>query len=88
MTLKKVNTNDMLQLRRFFKAISPYVCLLCVESGEMVDHIFLHCPLSLGLWHIPFSLVHMDWVSPRSICDMMLISYKRLGNSSGDKVLW
>ena len=54
----------------------------------MVDHIFLHCPLSLGLWHIPFSLVHMDWVSPRSICDMMLISYKRLGNSSGDKVLW
>ena len=23
--------------------------LLHMESGEMVDHIFLHCPLSLGL---------------------------------------
>ena len=39
----------MLQLRRSYKALSSDVCLLCMESGETVDHIFLHCPLSLGL---------------------------------------
>ena len=48
-TLKKVNTIDMLQLKRSYKALSPDVYLLCMESGETVDHIFLHCPLSLEL---------------------------------------
>ena len=27
----KVNTNDMLQLRRSYNALSPDVCLLCME---------------------------------------------------------
>ena len=78
----------MLQLRRSYKALSPDVRLLCMESGETVDHIFLHYPLSLGLWYRLFSLAHMDQVPPRSICDMMIISYKGLGNSSRGKVLW
>ena len=62
-------------------------CLLCMESGETVDYIFLHCPLSLGLWHRLFSLAHMDWVPSRTICDMMIISYGGLRNSSRGKVL-
>ena len=65
-----------------------FVCLLCMESGEMVDHIFLHCPLSLRLWHKLFNLVHMDWVPPRSICDMIIISCRGLRNSNRGKVLW
>ena len=48
----------------------------------------LHFPLSLGLWHRLLSLAHMDWVSLRSVCDMMIISYKRLGSTSRGKVLW
>ena len=78
----------MLQLRRSYKALNLDVCLLCIESGKTVDHIFLHWPLSLGLWHRLFSLVHVDWVPPRSICDMMSISYRGLGNTSRGKVLW
>ena len=62
--LEKVNTNDMLQLRRSYKALSLDACLSCMENGETVNHIFLHCPLSLGLWYILFSLAHMDWVPP------------------------
>lgn len=54
----------------------------------MVDHIFLHCPLSLRLWHKLFNLVHMDWVLPRSICDMIIISCRGLRNSNRGKVLW
>ncbi|RVW48602.1 Callose synthase 9 [Vitis vinifera] len=34
--LKKANTNDMIQLRRSYKALSLDVCLLCMESGEMI----------------------------------------------------
>ncbi|KAL6323283.1 hypothetical protein AAG906_029290 [Vitis piasezkii] len=31
--------------------------------------------------------VHVDWVPPKSICDMMSISYRGLGNTSRGKVL-
>ena len=46
--LKKANTNDMIQLRRSYKALSLDVCLLCMESGEMVDHIFFTLPIEFG----------------------------------------
>ena len=78
----------MLQLRRSYKTLSFDVCLLCMENDETVDHIFLHCLLSLGLWHRLFSLAYMDWVSPRSICETIVISYKGLGSTNRDKVLW
>ena len=54
----------------------------------MVDHIFLHCQLSMGLWHILFSLVHLDWASSRNICNMMFILYRGLRNTSRGKELW
>ena len=59
-----------------------------MESGKIVDHIFLYCPLILGLWHRLFSLVHVDWVPPRSICNIMNVSYRGLGNTNTGKVLW
>ncbi|RVW50798.1 hypothetical protein CK203_076873 [Vitis vinifera] len=48
------------------------------KQGESADHIFLHCSVSLGLWHRLFQLAKMDWVPPRSISDMMSINYKGL----------
>ena len=51
---KKVSTNDMLQLRRPFKAFSPDWCILYRGSSEMIDHLFLRCPITLGLWHRSF----------------------------------
>ena len=50
-THKKVNTNDMLQVRRPYKALSPDICILCIKHGESADHLFLHCSLTIGLWH-------------------------------------
>ena len=46
---KKVNTNDLLQLRRPYKALSPDICKLCMNHGESTDHLFLHCSLTMGL---------------------------------------
>ena len=53
----KVNTNDKLQLRRPYKALCPQWCILCRGNGESIDHLFLHCPVTIGLWHRLFNLV-------------------------------
>ena len=88
MALKTVNTNDMLQLRRSYKDLSPNVCLLCVESSEVVDHIFFTLPIKFGAMAQTIQLGSYGLVPPRSICNMMSISYKGLGNMSRGKVLW
>ena len=88
MTHKKVNTNDLLQLRRPYKALSPDICKLCMKQRESTDHLFLHCSLSMGLWHKLFQLAKMDWAPPRSILDMMSINYKGFGTSKRGIVLW
>ncbi|KAJ9697646.1 hypothetical protein PVL29_006989 [Vitis rotundifolia] len=85
---KKVNTNDMLQLRRPHKALSPDICKLCMEQGESADHLFLHCSVSMGLWHRLFQLAKLDWVPPRSISEMMLIDFKGFGKSKRGLILW
>ena len=56
----KVNTNDKLQLRRPYKSLCPQCRILCKGNGESIDHLFLHCPLTLGLWHKLFFLVGLD----------------------------
>ena len=64
------------------------LCILCMRSGESIDHLFLDCLLTLGLWHQLFSLVKMDWIPLRSICDMMTITFRGLWNSIKGKSLW
>ncbi|RVX11275.1 LINE-1 retrotransposable element ORF2 protein [Vitis vinifera] len=85
---KKLNTNDLLQLRRPHKALSPNICKLCMKHGETVDHLFLHCSLTKGLWHRLFQLAKMDWVSPRSISDMFFTNFNGFGSSKRGVVLW
>ena len=87
-THKKVNISDMFKLRRSFKAVSLDWCILCRRSREMIDHLFFHCPITLGLWHRIFSQARMTWVLSNSICDMMRISSKCFGNSIRVKTLW
>ena len=57
-------------------------------NGESIDHLFLHCPVTIGLWHRLFNLVRLIWVPPRSLEDMLVISFKGLGNSLRGKTLW
>ena len=60
---KKVNTNDLLQLGRPHKTLSLDICKLCMKHGKTVDHLFLHCSLTIGLWHRLFQSAKMDLVS-------------------------
>ena len=78
---KKVSTNDMLQLRRPYKALTPDICILCMKHEKSADHLFLHCSLTMGLWHRLFQLTKIDWVPPRSIFDMMSIKFNGFGSS-------
>ena len=52
---RKVNANDLLQLRRPFKSLNPQWCILCKEDGESVDHIFSFIGLSLLVCGTSFS---------------------------------
>ena len=83
---KKVNTNDLLRLRRPYKGLSHDMCKLHMEHRESIDHLFLHCLLMMGVWYKLFRLAKMDWVCS-SICDMMIISFKGLGSSRRGLVL-
>ena len=56
---KKVNTNDLLHVKRPYKSLSLHWCILCKGSGESIDHFFLHCLLTLGLWYKLFSLANL-----------------------------
>ena len=56
-------------------------------NGESIDHLFLHCPVTIGLWHKLFNLAGLAWVPPRSIEDMLVIAFKGLGNSLRGKTL-
>ena len=85
---KKVNTNDMPQLRRPYKVLNPDICILCMKHGESADHLFLHCSLTIGLWHRLFQLAKMDWVPPMSIFDMMSIKFNGFESSKRGIVLW
>ena len=76
------------KVRRPYKALSPDICILCMKHGESADHIFLHCSLTIGLWHKLFQLTKMDWVPPRSILDMMYIKFNGFGSSKRGIALW
>ena len=63
-------------------------CTLCMGSGESIDHLFLLCSMTMELWHKPFRLANLVWVPPRSVCNMLIISFKGLGSMNRVKVLW
>ncbi|RVW78899.1 AT-rich interactive domain-containing protein 3 [Vitis vinifera] len=56
--------------------IKSFAWLVAHKKGETVDHLFLHCSLTMGLWHRLFQLTKIDWVPPRSICDMLSTNFK------------
>ena len=80
---KRVNTNDLLQVRRPFTIISLDSCTLC-----MGNDLFLHCPRTLELQNKLFRPTRLDLVSPRNIGNMLTISSRGLGNTIRDKVHW
>ena len=40
---------------------------MCKCNGELVDHLFLHCPVVRDLWSMVFGLFGVSWVMPQSV---------------------
>ena len=39
--------------------------------GELVDHIFLHCPVAMNLWSMVLGLFRVSWVMPKSVMGLL-----------------
>ena len=85
---RKVNTNDLLQVRQPFKSLNPQWCILCKGEGEATDHLFLHCLYIIGLRNKLFNSTGLVWVSPRRIEDIFAIAFKGFGSCTRGKTLW
>ena len=47
-------------------------CYMCKKSGELVNHLFLHCPIAQELWSMVWTLFGLLWVMPHSVTDLFL----------------
>ena len=43
----------------------------CRCSGEMVDHLLLHCFMAAGLWSFVFHSFGIHWVLPGKVLDLL-----------------
>lgn len=49
-SLGQMNTMDMLHKRRPYMALSPRICVLCLECEESGGHILIHCKFARFIW--------------------------------------
>lgn len=81
-------TNDTLQKRRPNRSLNSQWCIMCRKNEESVDHLFLHCPIALFLWHKLFLLGNVMWVAPQRSAHMLEVDFRVLGGSKRAKLLW
>ena len=64
-THRRVNTCELLKKRRLN-------CCLCRSSWSILEHLFVHCPVALCLWHLLFRAVKVCWVMISNGCHSLL----------------
>ena len=60
---------------------------MCLRSGESIDHLFLHCVVTLNLWNRLFSIARIDRVWPKGVTNMLYISFRRFVHTFRGRVL-
>ena len=80
----KVLTSDQLN-KRGFSLDSR--CPFCGKAEEVMEHIFIHCPMILRLWTALFSAHGGGWVCPLLVKDLIL-GWDRLPSREKEYRLW
>jgi hypothetical protein len=62
-------------------------CCISKKNWESVDHLLLHCEISIALWNTIFSSVGMDWVMPSQVTDLFAC-WRALGGRFQLDVVW
>ena len=65
----KFLTSDQPKKRRFSLASK---CPFCEKVEEVMEHLFIHCPMIWSLWTALVSIHGGDWVCPLRVEDPML----------------
>ena len=52
---------------------------MCKCNGELVDHLFLHCPVAMDLWSMVFGLFGVSWVMPQLVVGLLACGLGRFG---------
>lgn len=60
------------------KCLAQNGVLYASEVGSLEIMFSLHCPMALTLWCRLFWLMGIDWVLPRNVKEMLLISFRVL----------
>lgn len=60
----KVNTCDLVYMRRPYACISPQWCIMCKEEAEIANPLFLLCPIALVFWKWMFGECNLRWDIP------------------------
>ena len=86
--LNRINTNDILQVRRPHKAISSDMYVMCGANSESVYRLFLHCSVANFLWNTLFGIFGAGWVCPATLDQFLLTSFVGFGRRKETKSLW
>lgn len=71
--LNCINRMNNLQWRRPYMLISPNWCVMCKKDEKKVNHLFIHCPFSSGIWHYFLSKSNVSWVMPKHIVNLFFL---------------
>ena len=66
--LGRILTVDKLGRRHI---VIIYWCYMCKCSGELVDHLLLHCLMAFEVWSFIFYLIGVNWVMPRLVLELL-----------------
>ena len=52
---------------------------MCKCNGELVDHLFLHCPVAMDMWAMVFGLFVVSWAMPQYVVGLLACWQGRFG---------
>ena len=92
LSLKRINTYDVLQRKRSYHCLSPNWCVMCRQDQETISHLFLHCGFARSLWSKVFREFDLDIDTPGNLSDLLIgcsnLRWNKRAKALWDCVLW